>query len=138
MAFCRNCGTELGEEQKFCVNCGAAVEPEIKQEDQPAPEAPEAPKKMGLNIKMLVWSIVNTVLCCQILGIIALVFTILAGENADLETAKKYLKTAKVLNIVGIACILVYILLLIVYFVVMIIGGGLLSLGVLGALTGMV
>ena len=136
MAFCKNCGAELGD-GKFCVNCGAAVDPEVKQEEQPVTETPAVPQKMGLNVKMLVWSIVNTVLCCQILGIIALVFTILAGESVDLDTAKKYLKTAKILNIIGIVCVAVYILFFIVYIIVMIIGGGLLSLGVLSAMTGM-
>ena len=132
MAFCTNCGTEL-KGGKFCVNCGAAVdqpEAEVKKEEQAAP----APAKMGLDVKMLVWSIINTVLCCQILGIIALVFTILASETTDVEIAKKYLKTAKILNIVGIICMVLYILFIIAYVIIMIIFGGFMSLAVMSAM----
>ena len=145
MAFCKNCGFDIGD-AKFCTQCGTPAYSAQKEETaQKADEATcataepetcndqaktvkEEPKKMGLNVKMLVWSIINTVLCCQILGIISLVFTILAAETFDRESAEKYLKTAKILNIVGIICIALYVLIMIAYIIFVILVGGLMSL----------
>lgn len=140
MAFCTNCGSEL-KGGKFCTVCGAAVETETFTEEktytQAQPEAAPQPQKAGLNVKMLVWSIINTVLCCQVLGIVALVLTILAGESTDIDGAKKYIKIAKILNIVGAVCMALYVIFMIIYVIVMIVFGGLMSLGVMSALTGM-
>ena len=35
--LCKNCGTELNENAKFCNSCGAAVEPENVPEISPVP-----------------------------------------------------------------------------------------------------
>lgn len=41
--FCKKCGTELEDSQKFCPNCGVSTEPEQSQTTQPQqPEQPQA------------------------------------------------------------------------------------------------
>ena len=138
MAFCTNCGAEL-KGGKFCVNCGAAIENDTEEKayTQAAYEAAPQPTKAGLNVKMLIWSIINALLCCQILGAVSIVFTILAAESTDALESQKYIKIAKILNLIGAVCMALYVIFMIVYVIVMVIGGGLLSLGILGALTGM-
>ena len=138
MAFCTNCGAEL-KGGKFCVNCGAAIETgtEEKAYTQAAYEAAPQPTKAGLNVKMLIWSIINALLCSRILGMVSIVFTILAAESTDALESQKYIKIAKILNIIGAVCVALYVIFMIVYIIVMVIGSGLLSLGILGALTGM-
>ncbi len=42
MAYCTNCGTEYGEGQKFCGNCGRPVEDEKRDAATLAQEARES------------------------------------------------------------------------------------------------
>lgn len=115
MAFCRNCGKELGEDQTVCTGCGAPTAEEVKT------ETAEVSKKKDLNIGMLVWSLINLVLCSQVAaGVIALVFTLLAKGETD-EKAKRYNRIAKIANIVGTICAAVLVLFLVVFYVFMII-----------------
>ncbi len=92
MPYCHNCGTELSEEQMFCLNCGASVKPENTEKSK---------KGFDLNVGQFVFSIINLVSCCNVVGIITLTLTILAGF-ADEIKSKQYIKTAKILNIVGV------------------------------------
>ena len=118
MAFCKNCGAELAEDQKFCANCGSAVEsapaPEAVEEpavveEHVAVEAPvavaepvaEEPVKAGLNIGMLIWSIIGLVVCCSPFSIPALIMTILA-INMPVAEAEKKIKLARTFNIISI------------------------------------
>ena len=119
MAFCKNCGAELSADQKFCANCGSAVEsapaPEAIEEpavvEEPVaveapvavaePVAAEEPVKAGLNVGMLVWSIINLLFCCQALGIASLILTIMAKSATSPEDEAKKIKSAKICNIIG-------------------------------------
>ncbi len=119
MAFCKNCGAELAEDQKFCANCGNAVESEAApaKAEEPAvveepvaveapvavaePVAAEEPVKAGLNVGMLVWSIIGLVVCCSPFSIPALIMTILA-MNMPVAEAEKKIKLAKTFNIISI------------------------------------
>lgn len=108
MAFCKNCGNELPDDAKFCTSCGAPA-----QENETVTATPvvnetvytetPAPKERSLNVGMLVFSIINMALYCGVVfGIISLIMTILA-KNADTdESEHSKLKTAKILNIIGI------------------------------------
>lgn len=120
MAFCKNCGAELAEDQKFCANCGAVVEEAPAAEPVAEPIAEpvaepvildEAPKKAGLNVGMLVWSIIGIVCCCTPLSVAALIFTILAANNTPEDAASKISK-AKLFNILsvvlGAVCFIFY------------------------------
>ena len=107
MAFCKNCGNELPDEAKFCTSCGAPAQENETVEATPVvnetvyTETP-APKERSLNVGMLVFSIINTALCCQLFGIIAIIMTILARTADTDETESSRLKTAKTLNILGV------------------------------------
>ena len=132
MAFCKNCGAELAEDQKFCANCGNAVESEAApaKAEEPAvveepvtveapvavaePVAAEEPVKAGLNVGMLVWSIIGIVVCSPF-SIPALIMTILA-INMPVAEAEKKIKLARTFNIISIVCGVLYF----VYFVVVV------------------
>jgi len=133
MAFCTNCGAPIKEDQKFCGNCGAPINKtneEAKEEQQSNNfnsdqqgnynEAPgyepiseevfeTTAKKGKLNIGMLVWAIINTVIsfcsCCLPFGIIPLIFSLMTNSE-DYEVSQKNRKRALVWNIVVSSLIL--------------------------------
>lgn len=107
MAFCKNCGAELADDQKFCANCGATVEEAPAAEVAEPVILDEAPKKAGLNVGMLVWSIIGIVCCCTPLSVAALIFTILAANNTPEDAASKISK-AKLFNILSVVLGAVY------------------------------
>ncbi|MDR2090188.1 MAG: hypothetical protein LBP62_00790 [Clostridiales bacterium] len=66
----------------------------------------EKPKEQVSTTGIMVWSVI-TLLCCNvgaILGVIAVIFSLIAGVEKDYNSdkAKKYLYYAKVCNIVGL------------------------------------
>lgn len=73
---------------------------------------------------MIVFSVIN-ILCCgsTVLGIIALVFALMATGEMDYNEAKNKLKISKILNIVGI-CITIVIFLIIIAIVIISIATG--------------
>jgi uncharacterized membrane protein YvbJ len=107
MAFCKNCGAELPNDAKFCTSCGAPA-----QENETVTATPvvnetvytetPAPKERTLNVGMLVFSIINTALCCWVFGIIAIIMTVLAKSADTDEDESRKLRTAKILNILGV------------------------------------
>ena len=111
--FCKYCGAETVEGIDYCGRCGKSlVETSAKEE-----------KKDGgsLNVGMLVWSIINMLITCQVAGIVAFVFTILAKYEEN-EKAKKYIGVAKISNIVGTAygvLSFIVVIFIFVYFVAM-------------------
>ena len=60
-------------------------------------------KKAGLDVAMLVWSIMCVELCASLFSIPSIILTVLASFNTKEEAAHK-LKIAKALNIVGMVC----------------------------------
>lgn len=105
--YCTNCGTKIAEGHKFCTNCGKNIMAEeskaaIAAVDTSVPEI-EAPKRAGLDVAMLVWSIMCVELCASLFSIPSVVLTILASFNTEEDAALK-LKIAKGLNIVGMVC----------------------------------
>ena len=126
MAFCRNCGTELQDGQKFCGNCGTPVDNFENKENtnneyqgsyeeapkyEPISEEIFAPAPTGkLSVGMLIWAILNTVFsvctCCLPIGVLPLVFAILTN-NVDAEVSKKRRKIALICNIVVTALIVI-------------------------------
>ena len=131
MAFCRNCGTDIGDD-RFCTNCGAPAACEAPKSE---PESKPEPK---LNVKMLVWSIINTVISAvSSLGILAIVFTVLAYDTTCDVKAKKYIKTARILNIVGSALTVLTVVAIIMYIILSIFVGGFMSM-IIMSMMGMV
>jgi hypothetical protein len=157
MAFCKSCGTEIGE-AKFCPACGSAQDVTPVQETVSAPvytesvntepvsapvyapastysstgdtsgtssteippvySAPvystgsfEKPSTTGSMVFSIINIALGVLLCCcygvslisLVLGIIALVFTNQAGKASTTEEAQQKLKTAKIMNIIGVA-----------------------------------
>ena len=134
MAYCRYCGKEINEGQRFCINCGAPASEE-KQQNYSGYNGYNAyngnntyngysaynggmPEQKGkLSVGMLIWSIVNIVVLQQLAaGIIALIFAVLVN-GAEPAQAKKYRKVSLILNIVATALgVLSVLLLLFIYF----------------------
>jgi endonuclease IV len=84
-------------------------------------QQPQVEKASGsLNVGMLVWSIINTLICCMPLGVISLIFTILANSASSATEEKSKVKTALILNIIGSAAFVIFIILYIVFIVIMI------------------
>ena len=86
--YCKYCGAELLEGQTFCADCGNQVGKLFEE---------EKPKKAGLNVGMLVWSILGMYFC-GVFSIPALVMTILASIGTE-EEAKIRLAIARKFNI---------------------------------------
>lgn len=177
MAFCKSCGTEIGE-AKFCPACGTSQDaaPATQVQDtygqpisaepisaQPisaepisapvytptppaysstgdsygssstqvppvytAPVYSSTPSDMPSTTGQTVFSIVNIALgflmcCCygvsiisMILGIVALVFTNQAKKAATTEEALQKIKSAKIMNIIGVAFLVLAVIISIV------------------------
>ena len=104
--FCKNCGNQVEENQKFCPFCGANLQEDAAQEAEPIQTEtlyaePVAPKERKLNVGLLVWSIINTAMCCTPLGVVSLIMTILAKNASTDEDENGKLKTAKICNLIG-------------------------------------
>ncbi len=133
--ICRNCGNDIGEEEKFCKNCGApAEEPKAQEPVQQTPaqgsssytETYNADKNSGkkrfeLNVKSLIWSILNLMCCCQPLGIAGLIFTILASNATNETDNKNKSKYANICNLIGMIGGVIALLAIILYYVFVIV-----------------
>ena len=130
--FCPSCGTEVENGALFCQNCGTVVD-NAKPEEKGATvlngevintssnsysnnnettfnqstQNAQVERPEGSHPSFALWltlSIINLLCCCQIMGIIALVFTII-GNNAytigNYSEADSKMNTAKILNIIG-------------------------------------
>ena len=144
---CKNCGAELNEGAVFCGNCGMKVEAEQPVYEAPAqefsqevhneyqeqgsyvppvmPENPPVsetvvPAEKPNTVLWIVLSAVEIFTCCQITGILSLVFSIIAHLSADkgnFEDARKKLKIAKTSFWIGFALGLLVIVAYIAIFV---------------------
>ncbi len=139
--ICKNCGSELPEGAVFCGNCGMKNEPEAQvfqaeihteyqeQGSYVPPVQPEQPVYSAEPINApypaekpntILWIVLNAVsifTCCQLTGVIGLIFAILghtAADRGDIADANKKVKTAKLCFWIGlglgIALIVFYIL----------------------------
>lgn len=137
MANCKNCGVEVADELELCSDCSATV---------------AAPSKQ-LNTNMLVWSIVITAVSYLFgitllvswagiaMGVLGIVFTILA-KNAStaevelqrLKLANTFIRVGKILAIISVALVALVIILYIAYIALCVFLG--FGMGFLGALAG--
>lgn len=149
MIKCNKCQTENPDNLMFCQSCGndlqqnapeaqpaqpaqqvQPVQPQYQQPAQPQYQQPvqpqyqqpvyQAPYGATANTTgLLVWSIINIVLCGGgIFGIIALIFTINAKKCFTEQEFKSKTKTAKILNIVATVLAVVGIIFYIVMFAI--------------------
>lgn len=108
--YCSKCGGPVHEQDRNCSQCGQ-------------PTSPGGHGPMGTpSPTYLVPSILVTLFCCQILGIVAIVFSAIAmGKNSsgDYAGAQQAAKTAKTFNWIGFGIGFAFIL---IYAVLMIVG----------------
>ena len=145
---CKNCGAELNEGAIFCGNCGMKVENEQNVYEAPArdyhqetyseyqeqgsyvpPVMPEyqaepafVPAEKPNTVLWIVLAAVEIFTCCQLTGIVSLIYAILghvAAEKGDFADAEKKTKTAKTWFWVGLVLGIVFI---IAYFVLVAVG----------------
>lgn len=127
---CKNCGAELDEGAIFCGNCGVKIETEQPVVEEPvqeecnqeccvAPVIPEEPKSAAVpaekpnTVLWIVLAAVEIFTCCQITGIVSLIFAILghlAADKGDFANAEKKIKAAKISFWIGFAVGLIVIL----------------------------
>ena len=123
---CKNCGAELNEGSAFCGNCGMRVEEEQPVSEIPAEEnvkgeytaqevyqepvyeqcfsEPMVQAERPNTVRWIILSVVELLICCQLTGIIGLIFSIIghiSAEKGDFEDALKKIKIAKTTLIIG-------------------------------------
>lgn len=104
----------MAEGQEYCLKCGVPVKPASDTVDTGVTVKKD--KGGEFSIGLLIWSIINLLMCNQIAGAIALVFTLLAKDEEEAK-AKRYNKISKITNIVGTAIgVLAVVFVVIVYF----------------------
>ena len=98
MAFCKKCGAEIDSDATFCSACGANQGESFVGMTLNEP----VQKSSGsINIGLMIWSIINLIMCCTPLGIASLVMVVLAKDAPSIEDEAKKLKTAKICNAIG-------------------------------------
>ena len=130
--FCPQCGKQVADGAMFCAYCGTSMSPGGVQQpsseasgaqvpvydpsQQPGPyfappsqysaAAPHVEPAVPRNKFSLVWSILLTVLCCNLVfGILSIVFTTMAdsaAQRGDTRDAEQKYKTARILFWVGL------------------------------------
>ncbi len=142
---CKNCGAELNEGSAFCGNCGMKIEEEQPVFEEPTqgeyyqenyneyqeqgsyvppvmPEYPAEPVAFGERPNTVLWIVLSAIeifTCCQITGIISLIFSIIghiSAEKGDFADAGKKLKIAKTSFCIGLALGLIFVVAYIVIF----------------------
>ena len=114
MNFCKHCGAQIEGSCRYCPHCGAECGMSGEGAAQ-SPIAGEPEKKQGLHIGYLIWSIINMIVGIVPLGVVGMIFTILANDT-PVERAKGYLKTVKTVNLISsIVAGVLYAILIAVY-----------------------
>ncbi|MBO8477576.1 MAG: CD225/dispanin family protein [Bacteroidetes bacterium] len=68
--FCRNCGTELPDDAKFCTNCGCSMT-EVPAAGYAGHESRYADERPSTYMAL---SIIVTILCCAPFGILGIIY----------------------------------------------------------------
>lgn len=95
---CHECGAEISDAAKACPKCGAPVQPQYQTvQTQPAAQPPRPDNGM-------IWSILNTVLCCVPLGIWAIIKSNDVNrlyDSGNYKEAEESAKSARNINLIG-------------------------------------
>lgn len=92
MSYCRECGTELADESRFCPRCGRSQAGSAADPYRgPSCPADTNPARYDRPNNYLVLGIIATVLCCVPLGLVSVIY----GAKVDiLWDAGKYEEAA--------------------------------------------
>lgn len=143
MAICNKCGSQADDGSTFCPNCGSQMMdnaqfqngPDLsKQQTPPPPPPPQYNNQYNPNAQynaynqqqstqppvsmtgMLVWAILNTLICCLPFGIVAIVMSAKINNAMSYEEARMAYNSAKKWNLVAtIVGVVWYILIFILY-----------------------
>ena len=100
MAYCKKCGVQIDEGAVYCPTCGANQGESFTgmtfNNDVGLDRA-----SGKINMAQMIWAIINLVSCCQILGIISLVMTVLAKDAPSAQDEAKKVRGAMICNIIG-------------------------------------
>ena len=107
--YCKKCGSEIKEEDKFCIKCGV----EVDDIDTEINKRECVKNYMELSISAIVISVMVGIFSCNVFSIIlGLIFSIVGCVQSskvdelirknDIEQAKKYSRKAKINSIIGI------------------------------------
>ena len=78
--FCKQCGTNIPDDTKFCPNCGSAVE---ETAIQPAEVAAVAKPVAGNSTEVLVWGIIGLAFACSFfMSFLGIIFSAIAKKKA--------------------------------------------------------
>lgn len=120
--YCSKCGEPVHQNDQNCASCGEPVQSGgggAHAGGQPVYSGPTG----SPSPTYLVPSILVTLFCCQVCGIVAIVFSAIAmGKNSsgDYEGAQKAASTAKLWNWIGFGIGFVFVL---IYAALMVVGG---------------
>lgn len=109
---CHECGAEISDAAKACPKCGAPIQPQSQTIQQPmaAQAQPMAQQFVGQLTYQprpdngLIWSILNTILCCIPLGVWAIVKSSEVNrlyDSGKYKEAEDAAKSARNINLVG-------------------------------------
>ena len=109
--FCKQCGAQVADGSSFCTQCGCPQSEQV----QPFPQAQMNTTQYVQIETYLVHNILATLFCFFPLGIVGLIFSILAKSaisSGNIQAAKSNAGTAKVLFWISFGIGLLSILLL--------------------------
>lgn len=89
--YCKKCGNELDENEKFCSQCGSQVEDELGVENKEAivpAEVPVEKRYSGKGIAGFVLSLVGLLVAALPCGILGVIFSSIAMSKYNPETNK--------------------------------------------------
>lgn len=109
--ICENCGKDNTDSTSvFCNGCGEKIA-------LPTSESNAVPAKKPDPTVQIILAVINIVACgSMVLGVIALVFAIMASSEKDFKEAESKLKIALILNVIGLSMAAVAILIVILVF----------------------
>jgi|GEM_PF-2342975 len=87
--FCKSCGTQVADTERFCPNCGTPLAPAAQNQTAPAQSAPQgAPKSpalgKGISIGKIKLSFAQLLACCaSIVGLLAFLFYFFAPRRVS-------------------------------------------------------
>lgn len=96
IVYCKTCGAKNDENASYCVNCGSCLTVEGNPSSNHFPA-----QKRKINVAQLVWSIISMVCLCLPLGVVSLIFVIMAQDAKTDEEERNHIKVARTCNLIA-------------------------------------